>query len=55
MDQPHILTHTNKIFKNKKLAYFIIFFYIYFCRVTVCNPNPEELSYKLNEPNTINL
>ena len=25
------------------------------CRVTICNPNPEELSYKLNEPNTINL
>ena len=25
------------------------------CRVTVCNPNPEELGYKPNEPNTINL
>ena len=26
-----------------------------YCRVTVCSPNPEELSYKPNEPNTINL
>ena len=25
------------------------------CRVTICSPNPEELGYKPNEPNTINL
>ena len=25
------------------------------CRVTICNPNPEELGYKPNELNTINL
>ena len=28
---------------------------VYSCRVTVCRPNPKELGYKLNEPNTINL
>ena len=26
-----------------------------YCRVTVCNPNPEELGYKPNKSNTINL
>ena len=25
------------------------------CRVTNCSPNPKELGYKPNEPNTINL
>ena len=25
------------------------------CRVTNCNPNPKEMSYKPNESNTINL
>ena len=25
------------------------------CRVTVCSSNPQELGYKSNEPNTINL
>ena len=25
------------------------------CRVTVCSTNPEELDYKSNELNTINL
>ena len=25
------------------------------CRVTICNPNPKELGYKPNEPNTRNL
>ena len=25
------------------------------CRATVCSTNPEELGYKPNEPNTINL
>ena len=26
-----------------------------YCRVTVCNPNSEELGYKPNKPDTINL
>ena len=25
------------------------------CRVTNCSPNPKELGYKPNKPNTINL
>ena len=24
-------------------------------KVTICSPNPKELGYKPNEPNTINL
>ena len=31
-----------------------IYIYIY-CRVTICSPNPDELGYKPNDPNTINL
>ena len=27
----------------------------YYCKVTICSPNPKELGYKPNEPNTINL
>ena len=29
--------------------------YIYICKVTICSPNPNELGYKPNEPNSINL
>ena len=25
------------------------------CRVSICNPSPEELGYEPNESNTINL
>ena len=33
-----------------------IYIYIYiYCMVTICSPNPDELGYKSNEPNTINL
>ena len=28
---------------------------IYICKVTNCSPNPKELGYKPNKPNTINL
>ena len=31
-----------------------IYIYIY-CRVTICNPNLDELGYKSNESNIINL
>ena len=31
-----------------------IYIYIYY-KVTICSPNPDELGYKPNEPNTINL
>ena len=33
----------------------IIVLYIYICRVTNCNPNPNGIGYGPNEPNTINL
>ena len=31
------------------------YIYIYNRRVTNCSPNPKELGYKPNKPNTINL
>ena len=27
----------------------------YYCRVTNCSPNPKDMGYKPNKPNTINL
>ena len=36
-------------------ANFFFFFLKSICRVTICSPNLEELGYKPNEPNTINL
>ena len=34
---------------------YLIWMYYYYCRDTVCSPNPKELEYELNESNTINL
>ena len=34
--------------------YDIHYIYIY-CRVTNCSPNPKDMGYKPNKPNTINL
>ena len=48
--------------KNYKYIYIYIFYKnnnnietVYCCRVTICNLNPDELGYKPNELNTINL
>ena len=32
-----------------------MYIYIYICRVTNCSPNPDEIGYGPNKPNTINL
>ena len=39
------------LYKNYEIIIYIYISCLY-CRVTICNPSPEELGY---EPNTINL
>ena len=50
----HFLGDTKNVCQFFKILYIYIYIYIY-CRVTICSPNPDELGYKPNEPNTINL
>ena len=45
----------NKVRKFKNPFFDISFNLIYYCRVTLCSPSPEELGYKPNETNTIDL
>ena len=60
MHHPNIIQRRILPTSSSRLGVVILnqFFYIilyYICRVTNCSPNPKELGYKPNEPNTINL